>query len=278
MRMATITEPAWDGLVAELPVGVLLLDERGRVLAANQRAGALLGLTDRELRDGAPPPGWRACDDSGAPLPDSAELADQVLRVRAPLTVPLVVAVHGVPRIRMWADYHPLRIAGQPRLLVLLQPVHTDIPHSRGLLDPLTGLPARALLLDRLEQALTRSRTHGTLTSLVLLDVHRLAAVNTEHGFHRGDELLTVLAGRLRAGMRADYTVARYGGGEFAVVAEHACGTGESVAAQARELAARPVRVGGIRLRPHLRVSWVTTDGATPAHAVVASAADRLRT
>jgi diguanylate cyclase (GGDEF)-like protein len=160
---------------------------------------------------------------------------------------------------------------------VLLQPVQTDVARSRGLLDCLTGLPGRVLLLDRLEQALTRARTHGTLATFVLLDVHQLSAVNAEHGFDQGDELLTTLAGRLRRGLRADHTVARYGGDEFAVIAEHPNGTGEPVAERIRRLAAKPVQIGGVRVRPGLRLSWVTSDGVASVLSVLTRAEEHLR-
>jgi diguanylate cyclase (GGDEF)-like protein len=267
----------WDDLVAELPVGVMLQDEHGSVLAANKLAASLLGLTREDLLRGRRPARWRACDESGAPLPTDAQLADQAFRAGAPVAVPVVVTRDGVPCARIWADYHPVTVHGRPRLLVLLQPVHDDFSRSRGLVDPVTGLPGRALLLDRLQQALTRARTHGTLTTLVLLDVCQLAAVNAEHGFARGDDLLAVLAGRLRQGLRADHTVARYGGDEFAVVAEHPGGTGEPIAERVRELAERPARVGRARLRPGVRVCWVTSDGSAPVHSMLTYAENRLR-
>ncbi|GAA2815735.1 GGDEF domain-containing protein [Saccharopolyspora taberi] len=150
-----------------------------------------------------------------------------------------------------------------------------DWPRT-DLLDPLTQLPGRDLLLDRLEQSLTRSRTRGTLTTLVLLDVHQLSAFNTEHGFERGDELLTTLAGRLCEGMSDSYTVFRYGGDEFAVVAEHPGGTGEEIAEQAREVTSWPMRVGRKRVRPGLRVSWVTTNGRASVDSVLARAEQLL--
>lgn len=271
------TRAVWDELISELPVGVLLQDAGGEVLAGNRLAADLLGLRYDELLSGRRPPAWRASDDSGAPLPSCAELAEQVLRTQAPLTIPVVVTRDGMPHLQVWAEYHPLVLRGRPRVLVLLQPVHTDVSHSRGLVDSLTGLPGRALLIDRLEQSLIRARTQGTLTSLVLVDVHKLAAVNAEHGFHRGDELLTVLAGRLREGLRPDYTVARYGGDEFAVIAEHRNGTGEDVADRVRELAGRAVRIAGVRVRPGVRVCWVTSDGSAPTHSVIAHVEDRLR-
>ncbi|MFJ6670543.1 diguanylate cyclase domain-containing protein [Actinosynnema sp. NPDC091369] len=253
----TASRAVWDEFVSELPVGVLLQDEHGVVLAANPMASSLLGDA-------------RARDDSGAPLPSCAELAAQVLRTGSPLTIPVVL-----PHAQVWAEYYPVVVRGQ--VLVLLRPVQADVPHSAGLLDALTGLPGRALLLDRLDQALIRARTQGTLATLVLADVHRMAAVNAAHGFKRGDELLTVLAKRLRQGLRADYTVARYGGDSFAVVAEHPNGSGEEVAARVRELAGRAVRLGGERVRTGVRVCWVTSDGEAPVHSVVAHVEELLR-
>ncbi|GGP38755.1 GGDEF domain-containing protein [Saccharothrix coeruleofusca] len=266
--MRTVQTSSWDDLVAALPVGVLLQDQGGAVLAGNRLAADLLRLPELA---GAHCPA--ASDDSGAPLPSCAELAAQVLRTGAALTVPMVL-----PHTRLWAEYHPVVVSGQPRLLVLLRPAASPVPPpSAGLVDPLTGLPGRALLLDRLEQSLTRARTHGTLVSLVLLDVHRLAAVNREHGFERGDELLRALAGRLRQGLRPDHTVARYGGDEFAVVAEHPDGSGAAIAERVRALAGPAVRVADGWLRPGVRVCWVTSDGEAPVDAVVAHVADRLR-
>ncbi|QTR05855.1 GGDEF domain-containing protein [Saccharothrix algeriensis] len=263
----TASRAVWDELVSELPVGVLLQDGAGAVLAGNRLAASLLGVPSAELPGLRRPPGR---DASGAPLPSGAELAAQVLRTGAPLTIPMVL-----PHAHVWAEYHPLEPRGQ--VLVVLWPVQADVPHSARLLDGLTGLPGRALLLDRLGQALTRARTHGTLASLVLADVHRMAEVNREHGFRRGDELLTAIAGRLRQGLRADYTVARYGGDRFAVVAEHPNGSGEAVAARVRELAGRAVRIAGSRVRPGVRVCWVTSDGDAPLHSVLAYVEERLR-
>jgi diguanylate cyclase (GGDEF)-like protein len=170
---------------------------------------------------------------------------------------------------RLWAKYYPVSRAGARLMLVLLQPVNTDVGRSHGLLDPLTELPNATLALDRLDQALTRARTHGTLVSVVLLDVCGMTAINAEFGFQRGDDLLTVLGGRLRQGLRADHTVARFGGDEFLVIAEHPGGTGESVAARARELLARSVRLDGKRVAPEIRVGWVTSDGNNPVHSLI---------
>ncbi|QIZ35239.1 GGDEF domain-containing protein [Saccharopolyspora sp. ASAGF58] len=269
--------PVWDELISGLTVGVLLTDERGQVLATNDVAAELMQLAKSDLLTGTRPAGWQVRDDTGAPMPDWAELAGQVLRAGSPLSIPMVIARSGQPLSRIWADYHAVRVQGRSRVLMLLQSVHTDVSHSRGLLDPLTGLPGRVLLLDRLEQSLVRARSRGTLSTLVLIDVQGLAAFNAEHGFDRGDELLTTLASRLREGLSDEHTVARYGGDEFAVVAEHPNGTGEEIAEQAREVAGWPVRIGRKRVRPGLRVSWVTTDGQASVHSVLTRAEQQLQ-
>ncbi|MEV4728535.1 sensor domain-containing diguanylate cyclase [Saccharopolyspora sp. NPDC049426] len=267
--------PVWDELVSGLNVGVLLTDDRGQVLATNDVAAELMQLDRADLLTGTRPHDWQVRDDTGSPMPDWADLAGQVLRAGCPLSIPLVI-ISGRTESRIWADYHAVTVQGRRRVLVLLQSVHTDVSHSSGLLDPLTGLPGRVLLLDRLQQSLVRSRSRGTLSTLVLIDVQRLADFNAAHGFERGDELLSTLAGRLREGLKDEHTVARYGGDEFAVVAEHPSGTGERIAAQAREVAGWPMRVGRKRVRPDLRVSWVTTDGLASVHSVLARAEQQL--
>ena len=268
--------PVWDELITGLTVGVVLTDERGQVLASNDVAADLMQMAKSDLLTGTRPSGWQVQDDTGAPMPDWSEIAGQVLRVGSPLSKPMTIVRSGQPVSRVWADYHAVRVQGRRRVLVLLQPVQGEVSHTRGLIDPLTGLPGRVLLLDRLEQFLTRSRCRGTLSTLVLVDVQQLAAFNARYGFERGDELLTVLAGRLREGLSDEQTVARYGGDEFAVVAEHPNGTGEEVAQQIRSIVGWPMRISGVRVRPVLRFSWVTTDGNTSVHSVLARAEQQL--
>jgi PAS domain-containing protein len=75
----------WADVVAELPVGMLLGDENGAVLAHNARAGELLGLTANQLRTGTLPAQWRACAENGAEPPRPEDLIGQLARtVRRP--------------------------------------------------------------------------------------------------------------------------------------------------------------------------------------------------
>ena len=267
----------WDELVAGLKVGVLLHDGAGAVLAANRRAGELLGVARADLLNGLRPDGWAACDDSGARLPEPADIFAQVLRAAMPATGPFIVTKDGEPARRLWAEVYPVPLRGEQLMVTVLHPVQSDFRSSKGLLDPLTGLPNRTLLFDRLEQSLTRSRTHGTMTSVILTDLCRLSEINKTWGFSLGDRLLTLIADRLREELRADHTVARYGGGTFVVVADHPHGTGEPIAERIKRIAEGRVNLGSGLLHPAVRTSWATSDGASTGHELIGLAETRLR-
>ncbi|MNN48701.1 Diguanylate cyclase DosC [compost metagenome] len=86
--------------------------------------------------------------------------------------------------------------------------------------DMLTGLPNRALFMDRLESAHHRATRHGGMFALVYVDVDRFKEVNDTWGHAAGDAMLVELAARLRGTLRENDTVARLGGDEFALVLE----------------------------------------------------------
>jgi diguanylate cyclase (GGDEF)-like protein/PAS domain S-box-containing protein len=114
--------------------------------------------------------------------------------------------------------------------------------------DELTGLPNRALFMDRLWQAMERSRREPErLMAVLFLDVDQFKIVNDSLGHLVGDELLVQLAVSLSSALRPTDTIARIGGDEFAILieggrdAEDAAGVADRI----HERLAPPINLGG---------------------------------
>ncbi|KJV33230.1 diguanylate cyclase [Luteibacter yeojuensis] len=96
-----------------------------------------------------------------------------------------------------------------------------DQGRERGLVDTLTGLPNRLLFHDRLDTTIREAERTGELFAVLLVDLDRFKGINDTLGHAVGDQVLTAVARRLRASVRASDTVARYAGDEFTVVLRH---------------------------------------------------------
>jgi len=88
--------------------------------------------------------------------------------------------------------------------------------------DALTGLPNRALFLDRLEHTLVASHRHGGHGAILFLDLDRFKEINDSQGHTVGDLALAEVARRLQGAARKEETLARLGGDEFVLIAENA--------------------------------------------------------
>ena len=102
--------------------------------------------------------------------------------------------------------------------------------------DPLTGLPNRRLLMDRLQQALTSSARSGREGAMLFIDLDNFKTLNDTLGHDIGDLLLQQVAQRLKGCMRGGDTLARLGGDEFVMVLEDMSEHALEVAAQAKEV------------------------------------------
>jgi diguanylate cyclase (GGDEF)-like protein len=92
--------------------------------------------------------------------------------------------------------------------------------HHQALHDALTGLPNRALVMDRIEQLLARDRRHHTSGALLFLDLDDFKNVNDTLGHGAGDRLLIAVAERLSGTLRGVDTIGRMGGDEFVVLVD----------------------------------------------------------
>jgi len=113
--------------------------------------------------------------------------------------------------------------------------------------DTLTGLPNRALLTDRLGQALLISRRSGQQVAILVLDLDNFKLVNDTLGHDGGDRLLKLVAERLAQGIRAGDTVARHGGDEFVVILsdEAVADVAPAVAGKLMDAVAGPLQLAG---------------------------------
>jgi len=109
--------------------------------------------------------------------------------------------------------------------------------HHLAFFDPLTRLPNRRLLLDRLQQARATTDREGTHGALLFLDLDDFKMLNDTKGHQYGDRLLVEVAGRLRASVRTSDTVSRLGGDEFVVLLTELDAAEAKAAAQAESVA-----------------------------------------
>ena len=209
--------------------GLWVTGPDGRTAYVNQRLVEILGLAAEEI---VGRPALEVLDPRDQPLarllaPTPPEVAGrQEVTYRHP---------DGGPRSLMVATA-PLDDAGGAVEGTLA--MVTDVTEARrlerelreaALHDSLTGLPNRALLRDRLEQALARET--GT-TGVLLVDLDRFRVVNEDHGHAVGDDLLTEIGSRLRTTVRATDTVGRFGADQFLIICEDVDGPGALAAAE----------------------------------------------
>jgi len=113
--------------------------------------------------------------------------------------------------------------------------------------DPLTGVPNRRLLSDRLSQALARTRRTGRMVAVCYLDLDGFKVVNDRFGHAGGDTLLVEVTNRLKGCLRTDDTLARLGGDEFVLLLTELAQPQEARLALERVLSAirQPVEIEG---------------------------------
>jgi len=206
-----------QAIIDNTPAIIYVRDLQSRLLLVNQRYGELftggqnvLGIPARELYPGES---------------TQIELSDQrVVRTRQPVEYEFQVEQAGLTRTFLTVKF-PLR--DQAGHIFAVGCIASDITQRKrdeeriqflAHHDPLTRLPNRVLLRDRIDQAVSRARRDSDSVAVLLVDLDHFKDVNDSMGHGVGDQLLIEVANRLRSGRRDGDTVARLGGDEFVIV------------------------------------------------------------
>jgi diguanylate cyclase (GGDEF)-like protein/PAS domain S-box-containing protein len=237
IRFRTIAETANEGM--------WLVTPHGQTLFANAQMAAILGVPLSQLYS-----------DPATSLLDSEAAA--TIAERLVTRAERGAEQYEIDLVRRSGERLRLAISATPQLgpdgavvgslamvddITQAQRVEHELRRA-ALHDALTGLPNRALFLDRLEQALTRGEGR---TAVVFLDLDRFKLVNDHRGHDVGDQLLVAVAERLSTSLRKQDTVARFGGDEFVVLSEDVDEeTALQIGQQLLDALAKPLTVDGV--------------------------------
>jgi diguanylate cyclase (GGDEF)-like protein len=161
----------------------------------------------------------------------------------------LAVLLAGVTLSLLLALLVLVLATGRARALVMVEERTGELRHQ-ALHDSLTGLPNRALIMDRIGQLMTRNRRNGTNGSVLFVDLDDFKNVNDTLGHDAGDQLLVAVAARLESTLRDADTVGRMSGDEFIVLidgGELASGP-ELVASRLLDVMRQPFHLEGVAL------------------------------
>jgi diguanylate cyclase (GGDEF)-like protein/PAS domain S-box-containing protein len=276
------SEPAAEIARSAAGLAQVILDSIGDAVVSTDIAGNITYLNPVAERM----TGWSGSEASGRPLQDVVRIIDAYSR--EPVRDPLAMAMRQDDTVGLGEDCLLVRRDGEESAIEdTSAPIHDErgqvigaviVFHGVGAAramsdrmsqlaqhDPLTGLPNRLLLHDRLGRAIASARRRASALALLFLDVDRFKRINDSLGHAAGDEVLQSIAGRLTACVRDSDTVCRYGGDEFVVLlSEVACS--EDAAFRADELLAAiamPHRVGGqdLHVTASVGVSVYPADG-----------------
>lgn len=202
------------------PVGMALLDLDGRWFRVNPALCRMLGYTATELT------AMRAPD-----ITHPDDVVGDDVAVRQLKSGEATVTVEKRYRHRgghvVWVRRSSSLVRDETGFPEYVVAAYEDVGERRSedarlaylaLHDALTGLANRALLDDRLSQAIAQRDREGGAVAVLFCDVDDLKRVNDRYGHGFGDELLVTVAKRLSSAVRAADTVARVGGDEFVVV------------------------------------------------------------
>jgi diguanylate cyclase (GGDEF)-like protein/PAS domain S-box-containing protein len=154
------------------------------------------------------------------------------------------------------------RVAGSQTDITLRKQAEEKLSHD-ALHDTLTGLPNRALFLDRLERVLEHAkRNKKYIFAVLFLDIDRFKNVNDRFGHLIGDKLLIAIGERLRSSTRFSDTVARLGGDEFVILVEDLENMEDAtqIASRIQEIISQPFKIDSNEVYTSCSVGVILND------------------
>jgi diguanylate cyclase (GGDEF)-like protein len=211
----------FDAALKNMAHGLCMFDRDERLIVCNERYVEIYGLTPELSRPGTT---LRAILEArvggpNSPLRTQGYVEDRLAEIRRGQPYDVEVAMRGGRVLAI--NHRPMPDGGWVA-------IHQDITAQKtaesqvafmARHDGLTNLPNRAVLMEKMEEALARARRYGSHFALFILDLDLFKTVNDTLGHPVGDELLKVVACRLSSCIRETDTVARLGGDEFAILA-----------------------------------------------------------
>lgn len=222
-RTMAEVEASNDQLFEQAPIGISKLGLDGRFERVNQSYADILGyriedLVGQPVRSFTHPDDWE----------ENSWLIGQLLSGAMDRFNYDKRFFHADGRV-VWVSLNgsivrdeagsPLFMIGQIEDITERRTMREALVHS-AMTDSLTGLPNRAMFLDRLTSALEAAENDGDLVALMFLDLDRFKMVNDALGHDAGDRLLRQVARRLRSALRSEDVLARFGGDEFTILCE----------------------------------------------------------
>lgn len=256
-----------------LPVGALFTDGAGKITRCNRKGLELLGMTEAQvLGSDFSHPDFLILQTDGNPM--DHEDRPLIRALKSGHKVKDIVLGLERPSDGEWAW---LTVTADPRqgedgLITDVLLTFDDVTQRRAaenelavqtFRDRLTGLPNRALFMERLTQALVRMERRKVATGVIFLDLDRFKVVNDSLGHESGDLLLAQVSRRVRHSVRPEDTLARLSGDEFIVLLEdlQQASDGIKIAERITEAFADPFVVEGQEIYTTCSMGFTLTSG-----------------
>ncbi|TBR13106.1 MAG: EAL domain-containing protein [Rugosibacter sp.] len=163
------------------------------------------------------------------------------------------------------ADGHPLKAVGTVQDITERKATEARIEYL-AFYDPLTGLPNRALFMDRLKHELAAAERRNQRLSLLFLDLDRFKEINDTQGHNAGDRVLSEVARRFRQALREEETLARLSGDEFVIIASDSGEAATRIADRIGNALLTPIPVNGqgFLVSASIGIAIFPEDGRSP--------------